>query len=323
VFTSIPLLPLLEKLPAYFLKEITDINPSPFDRLAWDFSDTKPSFRHFCQEMSDKFLRLPSESRLRDTTAGSVRLAVALLRPWFHKMLLDDFDHSTITVFELSCVIGKWPAQWWTRDHAEMWDLIKAMVKVVAEELQEKKVELVKDKSRSTEVLEDFEQILKECETGTVSSAPLTPPPSTPASPLMKARRMTSSLSIRTQSSSHSVDSESVTETVCEDELPTPPASPTELTWSKAKSVRFLLSPSPTEPELEPPVELEEVPTQRSVVAQSTSTPTSSVTIHSDVVRPHSMAETASCIVTGFLFGAYIALCILASQRRPIAIHLT
>jgi hypothetical protein len=32
--------------------------------------------------------------------------------------------------------------------------------------------------------------------------------------------------------------------------------------------------------------------------------------------RPQSMIETASCIVTGLLLGAFITLCVLSSQRR-------
>jgi len=39
--------------------------------------------------------------------------------------------------------------------------------------------------------------------------------------------------------------------------------------------------------------------------------------------RPHSILETASCLVTGFLFGAFITLCIFSSQRRTLATHLT
>jgi hypothetical protein len=34
--------------------------------------------------------------------------------------------------------------------------------------------------------------------------------------------------------------------------------------------------------------------------------------------RPHSLAETATCIVTGLLVGAFITLCIVNSQRRTL-----
>ncbi|KAG6839887.1 hypothetical protein H0H87_012722, partial [Tephrocybe sp. NHM501043] len=35
------------------------------------------------------------------------------------------------------------------------------------------------------------------------------------------------------------------------------------------------------------------------------------------------MAETASCVVTGFLVGAFITLCLLSPQRRVLLTHLT
>lgn len=40
-------------------------------------------------------------------------------------------------------------------------------------------------------------------------------------------------------------------------------------------------------------------------------------------LRPHSMAETISCVCTGLLFGAFITMCILNSQRRTLIMNLT
>jgi hypothetical protein len=39
--------------------------------------------------------------------------------------------------------------------------------------------------------------------------------------------------------------------------------------------------------------------------------------------RPHSMAETVSCVCTGLLFGAFITMCIVNSQRRTLIMSLT
>jgi hypothetical protein len=306
---------LLDKLPSYFLKAIQDQKALPFDRLAWDTLEMKPSFRQFCQLISEKFLHQSIDDRLRDTTAGSVRLAVAFLGPWFRKALLDDFEGSMAGVYEFSCIIAKWPAQWWTRDHGEMWDIIRAMIKVVAEELQEKnKVESQREVAQPAETHDDVELPLKDHEMQTVLQ-PLATPPSSP--PMAALRHVASSLSIVTE-----VSEESVTETVCEDPLPTPPPSPLKPAFSESKSVRF---ETPTKTERESPVDLETaLPTWQPIaIPQADSASESTVIPQSDIPKPHSMAETASCIVTGFLFGAYIALCVLASQRRPLQLYVT
>ncbi|KAG6889929.1 hypothetical protein C0995_013453 [Termitomyces sp. Mi166 len=39
--------------------------------------------------------------------------------------------------------------------------------------------------------------------------------------------------------------------------------------------------------------------------------------------KPPTMAETASCLVTGFFIGAFITLCLLLPQRRTLLTHLT
>jgi hypothetical protein len=39
--------------------------------------------------------------------------------------------------------------------------------------------------------------------------------------------------------------------------------------------------------------------------------------------RPSTLAETASCIVTGFLVGAFITLCLFSPQRRTLLTNLT
>ncbi|KAG6887969.1 hypothetical protein C0995_011362 [Termitomyces sp. Mi166 len=39
--------------------------------------------------------------------------------------------------------------------------------------------------------------------------------------------------------------------------------------------------------------------------------------------KPPTIAETASCLVTGFFIGAFITLCLLSPQRRTLLTHLT
>ena len=71
VLASIPLTQIITKLPSYFLT--SDLDPSkegPLSKLAWDYRRKKGGYQRYCQEMSTRFLRMPDERRLRDTTAG-------------------------------------------------------------------------------------------------------------------------------------------------------------------------------------------------------------------------------------------------------------
>ncbi|KAG6808009.1 hypothetical protein H0H87_000621, partial [Tephrocybe sp. NHM501043] len=71
-------------------------------------------------------------TQLEDTTAGSIRLA--LLRPWFHRCVVDDFQSTTVTLCALTFNIAQWPGHWWAHEHAELWSLIRAMVLSLADE---------------------------------------------------------------------------------------------------------------------------------------------------------------------------------------------
>lgn len=331
VFASIPLLRILDKLPSYFLRENTDDKASPFDRLAWDAAEKKPSFRMFCQDMSAKFLQLSLEHRMRDSTAESVRLAVTLLRPWFHKSVIDDFDSATYTTSELSCIIAKWPGQWWIRDHAEIWDLIKATVIVVAEELQEKQKAEIR---RQLGLLQDrvgvLETVLEDPNEEDASRFAPSPPSSMPPSPrLATGLKPLSALTIYVEPSSPS-PVKFKPRTPVEQGLPTPPATPPPaITKTKTPIIkRRVESPSPlspsepeSEPELEPEPETEpEASVEEKILGLSDLSLAVSIpeTCAEVAARPHSMAETVSCVVTGLLFGAYIALCIVGSQRRTL-----
>ncbi|KAI6115370.1 hypothetical protein EDD16DRAFT_1482840 [Pisolithus croceorrhizus] len=185
VLTSVPLLSLIDKLPSYFLRqECGDTKlSSPFDALSWDTMDRKPSFRQFCQDMSDQFLRLPTEHRLRDATGGSVRLAMAFLRPWFHKIVAKDFTNATETACTLAFIIAQWPAQWWSRDHVEMWSVIRSLVQAVAEEVREKrKSELTEEVRRLQGVVTDLERVVQDYEEA--ESASISGPAPAPVVPI-------------------------------------------------------------------------------------------------------------------------------------------
>ena len=137
----------------------------PFDRLAWDYTERKPSYRQFCQDMSTRFLRMPDEHRLRDTTAGSVRLAIVFLRPWFHKMVHEDFALATSKLRELTFVVAQWPGQWWVRDHVEIWELIQVMANTVGEEIREKrKYESFEEVKTLQSIVDDLESLVRQYE---------------------------------------------------------------------------------------------------------------------------------------------------------------
>lgn len=161
VLASIPLSQVLTKLPSYFLcADSSDTKDSPLGRLGWDYMTKKPSYRQFCQDMSERFLRLPADRRLRDTTAGSVRLALCHLRPWFHELALKDFTTATVTVCELAFVIARWSGQWWAREHPEIDSLVRCIVHIVGEEVREaRRVQALADATRMQEIVGGLEQL--------------------------------------------------------------------------------------------------------------------------------------------------------------------
>ncbi|KAG6826992.1 hypothetical protein H0H87_005800, partial [Tephrocybe sp. NHM501043] len=114
VLASLPLSSLIEKLPSYLLQcgsAPGSSTPSSLLGLGWGPSDKKQSFRKFCDAASMRFLHSLPAAQLEDTTAGSVRLALALLRPWFHRCVVDDFQSATVTLCALAFNIAQWPGQ--------------------------------------------------------------------------------------------------------------------------------------------------------------------------------------------------------------------
>lgn len=323
VLASVPLLSLIDKLPSYFLRQDRGPKSSPpsLDSLSWDAMERKPSFRRFCQDMSDQFLRLSAEHRLRDATGGSVRLAMAFLRPWFYRVVAKDFSGATDKACTLAFMIAQWPAQWWSRDHLEMWTVIRSLVQAVAEEVREKqKGEMNEEVRRLRDVVTDLERVAEDYEEAEVVSSvdpakenddlkegsmvllptpPLSPPPSTPPS---------------------------VTE--CLYPVPIDPTPAVSAPIPEAQDVASVVRPVEgldnsrlTTVILSPTIIIhqQQQQEQRSPAETHSDSPSS----ERGIVKPrkarsHSLVETTSCIITGVLIGAFITLCIINSQRRTV-----
>ncbi|KAF9238915.1 hypothetical protein BU15DRAFT_47190 [Melanogaster broomeanus] len=312
VLASVPLLSLIDKLPSYFLHEVRDAKSlsSPFDVLSWDTMDRKPSFRQFCQEMSDQFLRLSAEHRLRDATGNSVRLAMAFLRPWFHRVVAEDFLAATDKACTLSFMIAQWPAHWWSRDHLEMWSVIRSLVQAIAEEVREKrKGEGNEEVRRLQDIVTDLERVVEDYEEAEVASYvdptkdedednddTLVLPPSPPTSVIecFHPYVPTSAVSTARLSTTQDID----------------PIIPSAESSDDSRPTTIILAPTiiihqqqHQHPEQCSPVEKQKLQSPSPEVEKKT--------------RSH-FVGTASCILTGVLVGAFITLCIINSQRRTL-----
>jgi len=311
VISSIPLLQILSRLPTYFLyPEIPDNKDSPLSRISWDYTRKKPSFRQFCQSMSDRFLRMPVDKRLRDTTAGSVRLALCLLRPYVHKHISDDFTAATTHVCELAYVIACWPSQWWAREHSEIRDLVRCVVHIVGEEMREaRRVQALADATRMQEIVGGLEQLAHAYEA--------------------RARFQQKALRMLPPSTEQSVDSDvssdgsstaephddawdtTSTSTLATMEAKGIQTDPTEKEEPKPESSSSSSTPKPE------PVQVEKA--ERTLPAaypddlHEIYTPTALETV----------VRTASCFLTAFCIGSIITLCVLSPHRRELANHLT
>ncbi|PPQ99310.1 hypothetical protein CVT24_009178 [Panaeolus cyanescens] len=138
VLASIPLLQILRKMPSYFLnRDIQVVDGNPLNLVGWDYANRKSSYRHFCQEMSRAFMQRSVEVRLRDSTGGAVRLALAFLRPFFHRVIQDDADAAISYLRSLSISISQWPGAW-AQEHPEIQKVVESMVLALGEELKTK-----------------------------------------------------------------------------------------------------------------------------------------------------------------------------------------
>lgn len=289
VLASIPLTQILSRLPSYFLSaDIPDGKDSPMARLGWDYARKKPSYRQFCQEVSERFLRLPLDRRLRDTTAGSARLALCLLRPWFHKLALDDFTLATVSACELALVVSRWPGQWWVREHPEIRDLVRCIVHIVGEEVREaRRVQALADATRMQDIVGGLERLAQNYQSRSRHRRSLgTSSGDVPPSPTETLVNSRLSVDVPVSSEPHKVSF-----------MPEPRLPPSEPEEKPAEHEPNLIK---HEPEPEP---------DTTVPFPSTSEP-SHLT---DVVR------TASCLITGFFFGSFVTLCALAPETREFA----
>ena len=164
MYSSIPLVKLLEKLPSYLTTSETD-KSSPFDRLSWDYTQRKQSFELFCKDAAERFLKMPVEKRLRDTTTSAVRLSLSFLRPWLHRVSLNDVDAAQTALTNLAIVVGRWPGQLWVRDHSEVAELCKTMVEIVLEEMREsQKTQKAVDAEKMQGIVDQIRRLSIECE---------------------------------------------------------------------------------------------------------------------------------------------------------------
>ncbi|KAJ3545363.1 hypothetical protein NM688_g5631 [Phlebia brevispora] len=301
VLASIPLLHILNRLPSYFLyHDISEAKDSPLFKLGWDYTRKKPSYRQFCQTMTDRFMAMPVERRLRDTTVGSVRLALAFLRPYIHKRISEDFSGATTRVSELAYVIAQWPGQWWTREHPEIQDLCRCIVHMVGEEMREaRRVQALADATRMQEIVGGLEQLAHAYESRSRPARMLanihlspqpSPSPTLPPSPSSSEPKHAYRIG--------SVD-------IITDDMTVSKAIQTEGVGENV--VHFGAD------DIAEMVEELDVSTSKGVTVPSWST-------------QHVMetaARTASCFLTGLLVGSFLALCVLSPDRRQLAHHLT
>lgn len=139
VLASIPILQILRKMPSFFLsKDIQTIDGNPLDQVAWDYARRQVSYRRFCQHVSKSFFSRPAEIRLRDCTAGAVRLALSFLRPFFHRAVQEDLDVGISYLHTFALIISQWPSQSWVNKHPEVRQVVHYMVLALGEELREK-----------------------------------------------------------------------------------------------------------------------------------------------------------------------------------------
>ncbi|KAH9903482.1 hypothetical protein C8Q73DRAFT_722285 [Cubamyces lactineus] len=333
VLASVPLVQLLAKLPSYMLNpDPSPLKDTPISRIAWNYESKKYSYKLFCQEMSDRFLRMSVDRRMRDTTAGSVRLAIAILRPWFHKLASDDFTTATASACELALGIARWPGLWWVREHPAIRDLVRCLVHIVGEEAREaRRTQALADATRMQDIVGGLEHLARTYHVrGSGHVAFSTPPVSSTASVAdedeAKAdREPVFVVGPSTESVTKVKVTEILTTPVVEDVQPE--TKETEVTAVEAPSepetivvqpeVRndtneLASTPSPAKEELPAPAE----PSMKTVVTRWLFGSSE----EAEATRDY-YARTASALLAGFFTGALVTLCVVAQHRREISNH--
>jgi hypothetical protein len=271
--------------------------------------------------MSEIFLLMPAELRLRDTTVGSVRLAISLLRPWFRDVMLRDKVLVTSTLCKLSYVLAQWPGKWWTRDHSEMWDIIRATTQMLIEEMEEHDRALFEE-ARLRGVIIDPEHMRhfhghSSCVEYAFPRARTSSFSGTSATDVDDSRSIHTLVEVDGPPEKPEKQILKVMEQLAIDER-----QKSFVDWSAEVGEHARSSSPIPSPEIDTLSEssTESTPSEIEVSEDDAKQEHS----ETDPVLPivHSLAETASCVVTSLLFGAFIMLCIMSSQRRVLATHI-
>ncbi|KZT26177.1 hypothetical protein NEOLEDRAFT_1063722 [Neolentinus lepideus HHB14362 ss-1] len=294
VLSSIPLLSVLDVLPSYFIRPVADSaekDRSAISRLTWEYTQKKSTYRQFCKQMSERFLRMEREDRLRDTTTGSVHLALRLLRARFYERVLDDLDASTVMVYQLAMVVAAWPGQWWVRDQPELPDLIRSIVNAVGEEIREaRRVKVVAEVARLQSIVDDLEWMARDHDCA--------------------------STQVGTDD-----ETEAGLSSKPEIHIEMQETEPTTMgTASRLEQSTYVLDPRNV-----PQAEQSQPHAQVSSSANSgPAKPVAPALTREESENSHSsFVMTASSAVTGFIFGTFAAICILAPPRRELLHHFT
>jgi len=223
-------------------------------------------------------------------------------------------------------VIAQWPSQWWSRDHAEMWDIIRATSNVIVEELSEQQRAEDGDVTLR-EITGEFEPVLhhfgrhRSC----IDCA-------------FPRRRTESWSSGSSTTISDSGDDTRSVHTLVEDNLDVADPSGGMVLKKLVDQLEVNLQLPETLPKTELSVEVEtpapEAEETKIVVEPPVEEESEDLLATSPIdkllpiftiptrIKSATLAETASCVVTGFLVGTFIALCVMSSQRRALATHL-
>ncbi|KAI0943496.1 hypothetical protein AcW1_002647 [Taiwanofungus camphoratus] len=326
VLASVPLMQVLSKLPSYFLcPDPSALKDTPMGRLGWDYLKKKPSYRQFCQDTSDRFLRMNVDRRLRDTTAGSARLALSLLRPWFHKLAADDFVSATVAVSELALVIARWPGLWWVREHPEVRELIRCIVHIVGEEVREaRRTQAAADAGRMQDIVGGLEQLVQTRQQAFryLPSAPPTPAETDVAeeTPVLPKSPTPSVLSVRPAAESAPAPA------------PEPLSAPASEPEMELEATPEPASEPEPEPELEPEPKSQAAEESRFEPESDSAKPSTSTAMDPVLppdLNPHpesameSSLRTTFCMLSGIFFGAFVTMCALAPDNRELANFLT
>ncbi|KAJ7073489.1 hypothetical protein B0H15DRAFT_963465 [Mycena belliarum] len=323
ILASVPLLRILDTLPAYCLRPpipASDAEPAPVHRVAWTYPALRPSYRRFCRtQLRASFMHAAPAARFRDSTAGAARLAAAVLEGWTRRVLRREGYRDTARaavvakVSALARAVALWPA---APETVEMWPrVVCEIARLVAEDVSVHCRRAEEDKASRYVRSSD----------GSSSELDL-------------------DLASEWEWEARDVRAEAPVPIVLDPRnyLPTPPPTPPPSfvlcppVSAESERVGRDSGLSPHVPALSPQL-LEDTcaepsdgtpnanPVDDAAIVPAVDSPPSSVSglsVRDEYAHSSSRAETTSCFLTGFLFGVVIVL-VLSSQRRPTLIYLS